>query len=98
MPRGVKLVYTDDDLRKVVADARSWHDVLRVLGYHTANGALVKAVRHRADALDLDYSHFVRSGRASWTDRDLSQAVQSAVSWEDAVCRLGITPDVSAIA
>lgn len=98
MPRGVKLAYTDDSLREAVAAARSWREVLQILGYQTTNGALSKAIRHRAEALEINSSHFVRSGRVSWTDGELCQAIRVGTSWNDVVCRLGITPDATAIA
>jgi hypothetical protein len=99
MSRGVKLIYTDDDLRRAVATSVSWREVLRTLGYRTTNGELAKAVRHQAEALGVDTAQVGRRGgrSVSWTDRDLRQAAASSNSWDDAVCSLGVIPSVTAI-
>lgn len=49
--------WTDDDLRRAVAEAQTTHDVIRRLGY-TPNGGLFRYVSAHIARLGLDTSHF----------------------------------------
>ncbi|MGF6824366.1 hypothetical protein M2317_003295 [Microbacterium sp. ZKA21] len=87
--------YSDEELVAAVQAAGSWRDVLRRLGAATTSGGSIKAVRDRADSLELDYSHF--RGRTRWREEDLESAIVNATTWEGAVSALRMT-DVPSVA
>jgi hypothetical protein len=95
MTRGVKLEYSDDDLRKAVRDSTSWRGVMRSLGYATTNGRLATALRLRCEAIALDTTHFDhRSGprrKRNWPAADLQAAINVSSSWSEVVGRLGLS-------
>jgi hypothetical protein len=53
MSQGVKLAYSEDDLRIAVRDSNSWRGVMRALGYKTTNGRLAAGIRLQAEGLGL---------------------------------------------
>ena len=87
MSRGIALRVNDDDLRRAVKAAVSWRGVLRELGYATTNGRTAALLRHRAETLGLDTTHF--RGQRSWSDADLRSAIQSAANWGSVMRALG---------
>lgn len=78
--------YRDDELARAVAAASSWRAVLRHLGLQRTSG--IRSVRHHADRLGLDYSHF--TGGRRWTDGQLAEAVADSNSWGEVGQRLGL--------
>jgi hypothetical protein len=80
--------YTDGDLSNAVRSSRSWRGVLRSLGLTATSAGSMRAVRRRADALGLDYSHF--TGQRRWSDGDLADAVEASRTWTEVVDRLGL--------
>lgn len=78
---------SDNDLRRAVEAAASWRGVLRELGYATTNGRTAALLRHRAETLSLDTTHF--RGQRSWSDADLRSAIQSAANWGSVMRALG---------
>jgi len=88
MSRGVALQVSDEDLRRVVKEAASWRGVMRQLGYVTTNGRTAALLRHRAEILGIDASHF--RGQRSWSDEELRAAIRSGTSWGDVMRYLGL--------
>ena len=80
--------YSDAQLIEVVPAAKSWRGVLRALGLASTSASAMRSVRTHADRLGLDYSHF--TGQRRWTDRQLTDAVASAVSWAQVAEILGL--------
>jgi len=96
MARGVKLDYTNEDLRKAIQSSNSWRGVLRQLGYATSNGYLSQRLRHRAADLGIDYSHF--PVRQIWSVEELEAAVRKATNWGAAAVELGVYPNGANVA
>lgn len=95
MPRAPR--WTDDELRKAVAESRSLGEVSRRLGVGPGGGTYASLRRHIA-RLGIDSSHLpvvidgpVRPLR-SWTDDDLRAAVRDSFSIAGVLRRLGYTP------
>lgn len=61
---------------------------MRELGTATTNGRTAALLRHRAEILGLDMSHF--RGQRSWSDAELRSAIQSATSWGSVIRDLGL--------
>lgn len=80
--------YSDAQLELAISGARSWRGVLRTLGLTATSSGAMRSVRHRADELDLDYTHF--TGQRRWTDQELADAVASSRTWTEAADRLGL--------
>lgn len=80
--------YRDDDLVSAVAASRSWRGVLRALGLAATSSAAIRSVRHRADRLGVDYSHF--TGQRRWTEDQLAEAIAASRSWSQVVQGLGL--------
>jgi hypothetical protein len=81
--------YLDEDLRRAVADSRSWRGVLGSLGLAGTSSGAIRSVRARADHLGLDYGHFV--GQRRWTEEQLRDAVANATTWTQAAHGIGLT-------
>lgn len=73
----------------MVAASRSWRGVLRALGLTATSSAAIRSVRHHADRLGLDYSHF--TGQRRWSDAELADAVGRSRSWSEVADVLGLT-------
>ena len=58
--RGRPRSWSDEDLRRAIAVATSWKDVLRALAMSPTNASSHRRVRQRAWELHLDTSHFVQ--------------------------------------
>jgi hypothetical protein len=79
----------DAELEMAVRQARSWRGVLRNLGLPASGSHSLRRARIRAEALGLDVSHF--TGRRTWSDNQLREAVASSDSWTAVVSRLGLS-------
>jgi hypothetical protein len=88
MARGVKIAYTEDDLRHAVARSKSWRGVMRKLGYASTAGTLGARLRQHAEALGIDTSHF----SSGYTEAQLRRAVASSSNWTQVQLALGRTP------
>ena len=91
-----KQLCSDDELRALVADARSATEILHKLGraIHTNHFFLL---RRHIEKLALDTSHFgharSRHGpRGRWNDDQLRTAVRDSFSYADVIRRLGLVP------
>ncbi|ANC30282.1 group I intron-associated PD-(D/E)XK endonuclease [Isoptericola dokdonensis] len=80
--------YVDEDLRRAVAESRSWRGVLGSLGLAGTSSGAIRSVRARADHLGLDYGHFV--GQRRWTEEQLRAAVANATTWTQAADGIGL--------
>lgn len=80
--------WTDEQLRKAVADARSWRSTCFALGLQSASSASIRGLQRHAARLGLDTSHFPQ--RPSWTDGDLKLAVSSSSTWGAVAAALGL--------
>lgn len=80
--------YTDEQLACAVAQSHSWRQVLRAVGLLSTSAGSMRAVRRRADLLDLDYSHF--RGQRRWSDAQLRDAVAASTSWQAVCDTLGV--------
>jgi hypothetical protein len=58
-------------------------------GERAKSAGAVRVVRHRADELGLDCSHF--RGKRRWSDAQLRQAVSDSRSWAEVVTTLGLS-------
>lgn len=85
--------YSDSDLTRAVASARSWRGVLRSLGLSGTSAGSMRSVRGHADRLGLDTSHF--TGRRRWSEADLARAVAEVTTWSEVVASLGLGPGSS---
>jgi 5-methylcytosine-specific restriction endonuclease McrA len=56
---------SDDEFRKIVAQAHSYSDCLRALGLGTRGGSSTDVLKRRIKELDCSISHFSRTGNAS---------------------------------
>jgi hypothetical protein len=68
-------------LTEAIAKQRSWHGVMRTLGFAPTSTNSLRAVKKRAQELRLDASHF--TGQRRWTDMQLRDAALRAASWAD---------------
>jgi PD-(D/E)XK nuclease superfamily protein len=91
MSRGVKLSYSEADLRAAVAQSTSWRGVMRTLGYATTNGRTANGIKLEAEALGLDTSHFGHGPKRTWPAKQVEEAVQASASWSEVVGRLGFS-------
>ena len=80
--------WTDDQLREAVRVNRSWRAVARALGLKGTSAGVIRTIKKHADRLELDVSHF--TGRRSWSDDQLRDAVQRATTWAEVARRLGM--------
>lgn len=80
--------YQDDALATAVATSRSWRAVLRTLGLAGTSASAIRSVRHHADRLGLDHSHF--TGPRRWNDGQLAAAVEGSRSWGEVAQKLGL--------
>ena len=62
--------------------------MLRALGLAGTSASVIRSVRHHADRLGLDHSHF--TGQRRWSDAQLSAAVAGSRSWGEVAQRLGL--------
>ena len=81
--------YQDEALAAAVATSHSWRAVLRTLGLAGTSASAIRSVRHHADRLGLDHSHF--TGPRRWNDVQLARAVEGSRSWGEVAQRLGLT-------
>jgi hypothetical protein len=79
---------TEQQLRDVVAANRSWRAVLRELGWSSAHRG--RQLRRACDELGIDHSHFRYH---VFTDDQLVAVLSTAVSWREALARLGYAED-----
>ncbi|HET6299207.1 MAG TPA: group I intron-associated PD-(D/E)XK endonuclease [Kribbella sp.] len=79
--RGRPRRWTDEQLTDAIASQRSWHGVLRALGFAATSGNALRTVKRVAQELELDTSHF--TGQRRWTDSQLRQAILQAATWAD---------------
>jgi len=89
-------LFTDDELRGLVANARSATEILQRLGHaiHTNHFFLL---RRHIEEIGLDTSHFGhargRHGpRGRWNDDQLRAAVRESFSYADVIRRVGLVP------
>jgi hypothetical protein len=61
---------------------------MRELGYATTNGRTAALLRHRAEQLGLDATHF--RGQRAWSDDELRAAIKSSTSWGAVLRHLGL--------
>ena len=83
--------WSDEQLTAAVRSATSWRGVMRELGLESTSAGAIRFVRHRAEELVLDTSHF--RGMRSWSDAQLSAAIASAKTWDDVTQQLGLSPN-----
>lgn len=55
-----KRSYTDDQLRTAVSESSSWAEVATLLGKNPRSGAVRKAMRSAAEAIQLNVQHLER--------------------------------------
>lgn len=79
-------MYSDDDLTRAIAGARSWRAVLRQLGLNPGSAGTMRSVQRRAARLGLDHTHFTAGRR--WSDDELREAVATAETWATVANRL----------
>jgi len=82
MPR-----YTKEELAAALVGARSWSDVNTRLG--RAPDARSKVLRDLATQYELDTSGIATASTRSYTDDELTAAVEAARSWGDVAEQLG---------
>lgn len=80
--------YTDDELANAVRSSYSWRGVLRQLGLAGTSAAAIRSIRHRANDLGHDYSHF--RGQRGWDEDALRAAVARSNSWQEVADALGL--------
>ena len=90
MAQGVKINYTEADLRQAVEQSKSWREVMRRLGYATTNGYLAARLRDQAIALGLDVSRFPL--KHVWTKVELAEAIADSSTWSEVLAKHGIAP------
>ncbi len=81
--------WSDDQLANAVKTSTSWRGVIRSLGLKATSAGQVRVVRHHAERLKLDASHF--RGNRRWSDSQLKQAISECRSWEELLSRLGLS-------
>jgi PD-(D/E)XK endonuclease len=91
MSQGVKLTYSEADLRAAVQKSTSWRGVMRTLGYATTNGRTANGIKLEAEELGLDTSHFGHGPKRTWPAKQVEEAVQASASWSEVVGRLGFS-------
>jgi PD-(D/E)XK endonuclease len=96
MPRGIKLNVTDDALRAIIQNERSWRGVMRALGYATANGGIQARLRSQAQMAGISTGHFW--GKSSWPVEEVAAAVRRSTNWSEVAVRLGRSPSSASIA
>jgi hypothetical protein len=83
MPKGVRKIWSREDLLKAVAESCSMSDVYRKLGYPHQTGTLERIISE----LDIDTSHFAQ--RKRYTDNELRLAISNVHSLEELAKTLG---------
>jgi hypothetical protein len=87
--RDARRSWTDDDLRRAIAENRSWRAVARALGLKGTSAGTVRALKKHADRLALDTAHF--TGQRHWSDRRLREVMRDATCWADVIAGLGVS-------
>jgi hypothetical protein len=89
--------WTDDDLRRSVADSHTWQEVRSALGLR-GGGSTIKRLREHARRLGLDVAHLPASGAMPrrFSDEQLTQAVAQATSLRGVFIDLGLSVGGSA--
>lgn len=83
--------WSDDDLRRAVARARSFAEVKRFLGLSSSGGNHY-LLRERIRVLALDLSHFTRdsqAGKRPWTESSFREAVTRSRTYPEIIVALG---------
>jgi hypothetical protein len=80
---------TDDEIRRAVAVARSWHGAGRALGLKSVNGGAMRTLKKRVADLGVDTSHFTH--QRTWSDEQLRVAVASSTTWTGVLRQVGIS-------
>lgn len=62
---------------------------MRELGLGATSAGAIRIVRHRAEELRLDTSHF--RGMRRWTDGQLRDAITGSRTWDEAIAKLGLS-------
>lgn len=91
MSKGVKLAYSEADLRAAIEASTSWRGVMRTLGYATTNGRVANGIKLEAEELGLDTGHFGHGPKRTWPAKQVEEAVQASASWSEVVGRLGFS-------
>ncbi len=86
-----KRTWSDSQLIAAVTASRSWRGVMRELGLCVTFAGSIQIVKRRVRSLDLDTSHF--TGQRRWSDAQFRRAAAEAVSWDELISALGLTPD-----
>jgi hypothetical protein len=84
----LKYTWTDEQLLDAVRTSVCWRDVIRALGIPTNSEGVIRRIKRDAARLDADVSHF--RGTRTWDDRQLTQALADAHSWDDVFAALGL--------
>lgn len=89
--------WTDEDLRRAVADARSWREVRDRLGLR-GGGSTNRMLRERAASIGLAVDHLPGPGASPrrFSDTELTIAVAEATSLHGVFVALGLAPGGSA--
>lgn len=87
--------WTDGQLSQAVTVSTSWRGVLRQLGLKSHAASAIGAVRHRAEELNLDTSHF--RGARSWSDEQLRHAIAKSRTWDEVLAQLGLSANSGTI-
>jgi hypothetical protein len=87
--RGRPRSWTDEQLKTAIANQRSWHGVMKELGFRSKSTTSLRRIKQVAETLRLDTSHF--TGQRRWSDMELRAAVSRAASWADALWILDLS-------
>jgi hypothetical protein len=80
--------WTAEELRRAVADSRTWRQVGRRLGFPTIDATIRRSLQNDSAALGLDTRHF--TNRRSWTDDQLVEAAGRTCTWPELTEALGL--------
>jgi PD-(D/E)XK endonuclease len=83
--------WNESYLRAAAANATSWADLLRQLGYQPSSTGVRRALQHDVQRYGIDTSHFV--AQRTWSNHALIEAAATAHSWNDLLLALGLSPN-----
>lgn len=94
--------WSDDQLAVAVRASWNWRMVMRELGLKSTSAGAIRIVRRRAEQLGLDASHFRGmdnrlAPKYTWSDEQLSEAVQTSPHWRGVMRALGIQTNSASV-
>lgn len=77
MPKAKWQQYTDDELKNIVKESRSFCQLLEKLGYNKTSGSARASIKKMLENKQIDYSHFLGQG---WNVKTVEDVISSPLT------------------